>query len=63
VNDHGGVSARPVQWRQQRPVPEGPRQGRRPPVGCGGEAAAVEVEALLEETRDAAEKKRGEVRV
>ena len=54
---YGGVSARTVQRR------EGPRQERRPPVGCGGEAAAVELEALLEETCGAAEAKRGEVRV
>ena len=40
-------------------MPEGPRQGRRPPVGCDGEAAAVEVEVLLEETRGAAQAKRG----
>ena len=60
---YGGVSARTVQ-RRQRPVRrEGPRQERRPPVGCGGEAAAVELEALLEETCGAAEAKRGEVRV
>ena len=55
--DHGGVSARPVHQRQ-RPGREGPRQERRP-VGCGGEAASFEVEVLLEETRGAAQAKRG----
>ncbi|XP_066314955.1 actin-binding protein wsp1-like [Miscanthus floridulus] len=49
----------PVQ-RRQRPGREGLCQERRPPVGCGGEAVAVEVEALLEETRGAAEAKRGQ---
>jgi len=44
-------------------VREGPRQERWPPVGCGGEEAAVEVEALLEETHGVAEAKRGQVRV
>jgi hypothetical protein len=63
VNDHGGVSARPID-RGQRLGREGrPRQERRSPVSCGGEAAAVEVEALLEKTHGAAEANRGEVRV
>jgi len=60
VRDHGGVSASPVH-RRQRPGREGLCQERRPPVGCGGEAVAVEVDALLEETRGAAEAKRGQV--
>ena len=45
-------------WEGRRPCKE-----RRRPVSCGGEAAAVEVEVLLEETRGAAEAKRGQVRV
>lgn len=63
LSDHG-VSARSVHQRQ-RPGQEDPRRQERwpPPVGCAVEAAAVEVEVLLEETRGAAEAQHGQVRV
>ena len=64
MNDHGGgASARLVHRGQRLGREARPRQERRPPASCGGEAAAVEVEALLEKTRSAAEANRGEVRV
>ena len=64
MNDHGvGVSARLVQRGQRLGREARPRQERRPSASCGSEAPAVEVEALLEKTRGAAEANRGEVRV
>jgi len=44
--------------RRQQP---GRRQERQPPIASRGEAAAVEVEVLVEEARGAAKAERGQV--